>query len=492
MTRFSKSTLAAAAAMALAACGGGGGGDGGGGGTSNTPPVANAGADILASRTTSVTLDGRASSDADGNTLTYRWRQTAGVDVTGGSGVLEGATPSFTAPTDVQTLEFELVVNDGTASSPGDRLTVHVLEDAANALFVDATAGSDSSGTGAMDAPYATIRHALAQVGSSQGDLYLRSGSGQSYDESGSTLAMPSGTSLYGGYGSGWVRDAEARKAEVRTNSAGVQYTALSADTEVSGLDIRAAGSSAADEPVHAVSVAGNGSVRFTLRDSVVTAGSVGPGATGAPASSYGVALRGLDSAVLSDNTVTAGAGGAGASGNTGSRGANGSSGANGNRDGGRRAGGGSRGPRRQRRQWRRARRRHQRPRRRRRGRRIRRRAAGRHRRRRQRWRQRQRWAQRPLGQHRRARRAGRRAGQGAGRISGNLFAASSGSSGGTGGAGTGGGGGGGGRPTTWASSAAVAGAAVKAAGAAPAAAPPAAAAARRWACGWSPSTVSP
>ncbi|MCP5284837.1 MAG: hypothetical protein H6933_08060 [Burkholderiaceae bacterium] len=343
MTRFSKSTLAAAAAMALAACGGGGGGDGGN--SSNTPPVAAAGADQMASRTSAVTLDGRGSSDADGNTLSYRWRQTAGTDVTGGSGVLEGATPSFTAPADVQTLEFELVVNDGTASSAGDRVMIHVLEDAAAALFVDAAAGSDSSGTGSMAAPYATVRHALAQVGSSQGDLYLRSGSGQTYDESGSTLAMPSGTSLYGGYGSGWVRDADARKAEVRTNSLGVRYSAVNHDTWVSGLMVRAAGSANAGDSVTGIRATGNGAARMTVAFNDVVAGDVGPGTADSPASSYGVYVTSMAFADVHDNSITAGAGGIGSAGTTGARGADGSNGSNGNRDSGRRAPGGSGGP---------------------------------------------------------------------------------------------------------------------------------------------------
>lgn len=354
MTRFDRSTLAAAAALALTACGGGGGGGdatggggggGGTGGTPNTPPVAAAGADRMVTLASAVSLDGQASSDADGHALTYTWRQTAGADVTGGAGTLSGATPSFTAPEGVQTLEFELVVNDGTDSSPGDRVVVHVLEDAANALFVDATAGSDSSGDGSMESPFATVRHALAQVGSTLGDLYLRSGTGQTYDESGSTLAMPSGTSLYGGYGTGWVRDEAARKAELRTNALGVRYSSVTHDTAVSGLDIRAAGSSSPEDTVTGIAASGNGPARMTITHNRIVAGDVGTGLSSTPASSYGVYLNGLAAALVADNDVTAGAGGSGAAGATGSRGADGDAGNNGNRTGGNRASGGSGGP---------------------------------------------------------------------------------------------------------------------------------------------------
>lgn len=341
--RFSGVAAAASTLFFMTACGGGGGG----GETapppsSNAAPVAHAGADLMVSRTTSVSLDGRASTDADNDPLTYTWRQTAGADVTGGAGTFSGASPSFTAPTGVQTLEFELVVNDGRASSAADRVTVHVLEDAANAVFVDAAAGSDGSGDGSMDKPYASVSRALARVGSTQGDLYLRSGSGQTYDESGSTLALPSGTSLYGGYGTSWARDAAARKAELRTNSAGVRYSSVSHDTWVSGVDIRAAGSASADEPVTGLWATGDGNTRFVFEWNNVAAGNVGPGTTANPASSYGVRLSQFAGAVVAYNDITAGSGGSGVDGDSGGPGTRGNDGANGNRTANRRAPGGA------------------------------------------------------------------------------------------------------------------------------------------------------
>ena len=104
--------------------------------TPNTPPTADAGADRDVAELVLVSLDGSGSGDADGNTLTYAWVQTAGPNV-----VLSDpniAQPTFTAP-DVaagspEVLSFQLTVNDGidsdtdtvnfTVSEPQSEVTV--------------------------------------------------------------------------------------------------------------------------------------------------------------------------------------------------------------------------------------------------------------------------------------------------------------------------------------------------------------------------------
>jgi hypothetical protein len=73
-----------------------------------------------------VTLDGTQSLLGSGSTLTYAWTQTAGTTVT--PTATDTATPHFTAPPTLlgDTLQFQLIVNDGTASPP-DTTNVTVL-----------------------------------------------------------------------------------------------------------------------------------------------------------------------------------------------------------------------------------------------------------------------------------------------------------------------------------------------------------------------------
>jgi hypothetical protein len=79
----------------------------------NKRPVTKAGQDRTVTSGDTVQLDGSASSDADKDTLTYKWRQTAGLIVKLSDA--QTAQPSFTAPqVEKETvLVFELVVNDG-------------------------------------------------------------------------------------------------------------------------------------------------------------------------------------------------------------------------------------------------------------------------------------------------------------------------------------------------------------------------------------------
>src|SRR5919109_346117 len=94
----------------------------------NQNPIANAGTDQTVNEGDSVSLDGSASSDADGTIASYSWTQTAGTAVTLSDA--SSATPSFTAPnvgSNGDALAFELTVtdNDG-ATSTADSVSVTV------------------------------------------------------------------------------------------------------------------------------------------------------------------------------------------------------------------------------------------------------------------------------------------------------------------------------------------------------------------------------
>lgn len=95
---------------------------------SNNKPVANAGADQNTNIGTLVTLDGSASSDADGDSLAYRWSL---VSVPNGSSVTlfnnSTTRPSFT-PDAEGSYVVQLIVNDGKVDSDADSVVVEAID----------------------------------------------------------------------------------------------------------------------------------------------------------------------------------------------------------------------------------------------------------------------------------------------------------------------------------------------------------------------------
>lgn len=110
-------------ALVLTGCGGGGGSTPNPA-PGNTAPVANAGVDQSVATGSTVTLNGGASADADGDPLTYNWTLTT--KPSGSNAVLSSTTavnPTFTADLDGSYV-VSLVVNDGTVNSAADSVTV--------------------------------------------------------------------------------------------------------------------------------------------------------------------------------------------------------------------------------------------------------------------------------------------------------------------------------------------------------------------------------
>ncbi|MFB3076521.1 MAG: PKD domain-containing protein, partial [Lysobacterales bacterium] len=122
--------------------------------TANTPPVAEAGPDQTVPLGSTVQLDGSASSDGEGDPLTFLWTLTS--QPSGSTATLSDATvvnPTF-VPDIIGDYTVELVVNDGTDDSSPDSVIITAentppVADAGpdQAVSPNATVGLDGSGS---------------------------------------------------------------------------------------------------------------------------------------------------------------------------------------------------------------------------------------------------------------------------------------------------------------------------------------------------------
>jgi uncharacterized repeat protein (TIGR01451 family) len=139
----------------------------------NTPPVANAGADQIiecGGGLTSVTLDGTASTDADGDTLTYEWRE--GATVLGTTATLNTSLP-FGPHT------ITLKVTDPSGDFSEDTVNINIVDTtdpmitAPSNVSVNTGPGASSCGAFVSDA---TLGSATASDGCSASVTITRTG----------------------------------------------------------------------------------------------------------------------------------------------------------------------------------------------------------------------------------------------------------------------------------------------------------------------------
>ena len=227
--------------------------------------VARAGPDRDAAVGAAVTLNGSASSDPDGDPVSLTWAQVYGQDVTDGVGFFRGATPSFTAPDSVGTVILELRVNDGHGDGAPDRVQINVMEHVETALFVDGDNGSNETGDGSRDNPFASISFAINRIQGPDFGIYVMSrANGAAYAEA-ETLRPPTTTSLYGGFGPDWVRNVVDNRTRLDGAPIAVDLGPVNVDAWFSGFDLTAANASR-PVPVYSYSWRTQGAQRCTSR----------------------------------------------------------------------------------------------------------------------------------------------------------------------------------------------------------------------------------
>jgi hypothetical protein len=273
----------------------------------NTTPSANAGPSQEVNRGELVTLTG-SGTDPEGQTLTYRWTQVAGPDVTGGAGFLAGPSPTLTAPGDVTPVRFELRVTDqGGSQSQASVTDVFVMEDKTRAIFVSPLGNDLNSGTRASPVKTIVRGLGLATVAGGGTDVYVGNGL---YEE---TIGLQTGVSIYGGFQSAtWLRNPMEFPVTLTGGPNMITVIGLNASNVIiDGMRIRTPHEATATGlSVHTVFL--NQTQNITITNSEITAGNA-LGGSGGQFGFNGVQGRPGDTGAnaVCSATPTGGAGGA-------------------------------------------------------------------------------------------------------------------------------------------------------------------------------------
>ena len=150
----------------------------------NAPPTASAGGDQSVNESQIVQLDGSTSSDSDGSIESYFWQQIDSSGYTVTLDAANSATPSFTAPGQLQSdinLTFQLTVTDNYGAAATDSVTITVLESEIETLIADAGAEQEVN-------PGASVQ--LSGSALSASDANIESYSWQQIDSSGYLVTL--------------------------------------------------------------------------------------------------------------------------------------------------------------------------------------------------------------------------------------------------------------------------------------------------------------
>jgi hypothetical protein len=246
--------------------------------SANSAPTIAMSREVDATHGEAVTLDASGSTDPDaGQTVSFAWSQTSGPTVALSNAT--GAALAFTAPDEISTLEFDLIVSDGTEQVT-ERVVVWVLENRTSHYWVSPNGSDDNAGTRAE--PLASVQFALDSAfhAGAGGDVYVAGGS---YEES---LYLRSGVSIYGGYDPvSFRRDIDLHETEIRGGVVAVSGASLSGSNPVTlnALTLRAADNTASGGSSTAVRLFN--STNVIISGNRIFAGSGGDGIDGLPGS---------------------------------------------------------------------------------------------------------------------------------------------------------------------------------------------------------------